>query len=47
MPVINDAGGLTPATLYLDNLDCYAVVVAKNESGVTLWEQPIIILQNR
>ena len=46
MPVINDGGGLTPASLYLDNLDCFVVVVAKKGSD-RLWEQPIIITQNR
>jgi len=44
MPIINDAGGLTPASLYLDNIDCYAVV--KAYSAITndlLWSQPIVI----
>ena len=48
MPIINDAGGLTPASLYLDNIDCYAVV--KAYSAITndlLWSQPIVITQNR
>lgn len=46
LPVINDAGGLTPSTLYLDNMECFAVVRAKNGNSI-LWEQPIIIVQNR
>ncbi len=46
LPVINDAGGLTPSTLYLDNMECFAVVRAKNGNSI-LWEQPIIIIQNR
>lgn len=46
MPVINHNNGLTPSTLYLANLDCYAVVEAV-QSGSVLWEQPIIIVQNR
>lgn len=46
MPVINHNNGLTPSTLYLANLDCYAVVEAVQGNSI-LWEQPIIILQNR
>lgn len=50
MPVINDAGGLTPAPMYLDNLDCYMVVHAYIGSGDNksyLYHQPVIITQNR
>ena len=47
MPVINNGGGLTPSTLYLDNLECFAVVIATNSDGGILWEQPIIMIQNR
>lgn len=47
MPVINNGGGLTPSTLYLDNLECFAVVIATNSDGGILWEQPIIMVQNR
>jgi hypothetical protein len=47
MPVINNGGGLTPSTLYLDNLDCFAVVIATNEADGVIWEQPIIMVQNR
>lgn len=46
MPMINNGGGLTPSTLYLENLDCFAVVRAKIGNDV-VWEQPIIIVQNR
>jgi hypothetical protein len=46
MPVINDSNGLTPSTLYLANLDCFAVVEAV-QNGIVLWEQPIIMVQNR
>lgn len=46
MPVINDGGGLTPSTLYMANLDCFAVVQALIGKSI-VWEQPIIILQNR
>lgn len=47
MPVINNGGGLTPSTLYLDNLECFAVVIATNDDDGILWEQPIIMVQNR
>jgi hypothetical protein len=43
MPVINDGGGLTPSTLYMANLDCFAVVQALIGKSI-VWEQPIIIL---
>ena len=46
MPVINDGGGLTPSTLYMANLDCFAVVQGLIGKSI-VWEQPIIILQNR
>ena len=46
MPVINANGGLTPSSLYLDGLDCYAVVEASIGNAVQ-WKQPIIIVQNR
>ena len=46
MPVINDSNGLTPSTLFLENLDCYAVVQARLDNSI-VWQQPIIILQNR
>jgi hypothetical protein len=38
MPVINASGGLTPSTLYLENLDCFAVVQAINQNKSILWE---------
>ena len=39
---------LSPASLYLENLDCYAVVYAVDkESGTIYWRQPIIIIQNK
>ena len=37
MPMINNGGGLTPSTLYLENLDCFAVVRAKISNDV-VWE---------
>ena len=43
LPVINSVGGLTPSTLYLDNMECFAVVRAKNGNSI-LWEQPIVIV---
>lgn len=50
MPVVNDAGGLTPAPMYLDQLDCYMIVHAYTGSGNNknyLFHQPVIITQNR
>ena len=50
MPVVNDAGGLTPAPMYLDQLDCYMIVHAYTGSGDNknyLFHQPVIITQNR
>lgn len=45
MPKLFD-NTLVPAPLYLDNLDCYAVVEAKIGDQI-YWKQPLIILQNR
>ena len=45
MPKLNN-NNLVPAPIYLDNLDCYAVLVIE-KNGTILWRQPIIILQNR
>ena len=48
MPKIkSEDNTLVPAPMYLDNLDCYPVLVAKDSSGTTLWKQVIIITQNR
>lgn len=50
MPVVNDAGGLTPAPMYLDGLDCYLIVHAYTGSGEDknyLYHQPVVITQNR
>lgn len=48
MPVLNDAGGLTPAPMYLDNLNCYMVIEAyAATTNDLLWSQPIVITQNR
>lgn len=48
MPKLNADNCLIPATLWLDNLDCFAVVVAKSKSdNSVLWKQPIIINQSR
>ena len=50
MPVVNDAGGLTPAPMYLDGLDCYLIVHAYIGSGddkTYLYHQPVVITQNR
>jgi hypothetical protein len=52
MPVLNSERRLTPAPLYVENLDYIPVVICtvKNEStGVNdiAWVQPIIITQNR
>lgn len=50
MPVVNDAGGLTPAPMYLDGLDCYLIVHAYTGSGDDknyLYHQPVVITQNR
>ena len=53
MPRLKD-NVLSPASLYLENLDCYAVVYAVdknydevNKSGTIYWRQPIIIIQNK
>jgi hypothetical protein len=43
MPKISNTNNLVPAPIYLENLDCYAVLFAKR-NGTTLWRQPIIIL---
>ena len=45
MPRIID-NTLVPAPMYLDNLDCYAVVEAYSGSTI-YWQQPILIMQNR
>ena len=50
MPVVNDAGGLTPAPMYLDGLDCYLMVHAYTGTATNknyLYHQPVIITQNR
>ena len=51
MPKLTEDNRLVPAPMYLDGLDCYAVVSAYydqiNLQRVILWQQPIIILQNR
>ena len=41
---------LYPAPMYLNNLDCYAVVMAvdaEENVGTIYWRQPLIIMQNR
>ncbi len=48
MPKIkNEDNTLVPAPMYLDNLNCYPVLQAKDSSGNILWRQVIIITQNR
>ena len=50
MPVINDAGGLTPAPIYLDGLNCYLIVhayVGDINNKNYLYHQPVVITQNR
>ena len=46
MPVLNDANGLTPSSLYVEGIDYVPVVVA-SRGGSLYWQQPIIITQNR
>lgn len=46
MPVLNGKNRLTPAPLYIDNLDYIPVVVCE-VNGDIAWVQPIIITQNR
>ena len=46
MPVLNDANGLTPSSLYVEGIDYIPVVVA-SKGGSLYWQQPIIITQNR
>ena len=49
MPVLNDKGGLTPANMYIDGVNCYPVVYCYQEGNdeMPLWAQPIVIIQNR
>jgi hypothetical protein len=46
MPTLDATGALVPPSLYVDNMNCVAVVVATDGSDV-YWRQPIIITQNR
>ena len=46
MPVLNNANGLTPSSLYLEGLNYVPVIIAKSGS-TTYWKQPIIIMQSR
>ena len=51
MPKLANNNTLVPAPLYLDNLDCYPIVIATIGKGTKkeeeIWRQPIVILQNR
>ena len=48
MPKLAKNNTLVPAPLYLEGLDCYAIVVARDQTSKTeLWRQPIAIFQNR
>ena len=51
MPVLNSENRLTPAPLYIDNLEYVPVVICtiKNENDIEdiAWVQPIIVTQNR
>lgn len=46
MPVLNNANGLTPSTLYIQGLDIIPIVIA-SQNGQDIWYQPILITQNR
>jgi len=37
MPKLNEVGGLTPQTMYISGINCYAVVCAKDSNGNYLW----------
>lgn len=46
MPTLDESNILLPAPLYLSDLDCYAIVYAKQGEEI-LWAQPLIIMQNK
>lgn len=46
LPFINSTNGLTPSTIYLENLEYVPVLIGTKGSDI-LWRQPIIINQNR
>lgn len=46
MPKLNTDNTLSPAPMYLNGLEYYPVLVAKQGNNV-LWRQPIIIMQNQ
>lgn len=46
MPSLNADNTLSPASMYLNGLEYYPVLVAKQGDNV-LWRQPIIIMQNQ
>lgn len=46
MPSLNADNTLSPASMYLNGLEYYPVLVAKQGNNV-LWRQPIIIMQNQ
>ena len=46
MPVLNSENRLTPAPLYIDNLEYVPVVICEVNDDIA-WVQPIIVTQNR
>lgn len=42
-----DNNTILPSNLYVNDSDYYTSIVCKDESGVALWYQPILIIQNR
>lgn len=46
MPKLNADNTLSPASTYLNNLEYYPVLIAKQGDNI-LWRQPIIIMQNQ
>jgi hypothetical protein len=46
MPVLNSENRLTPAPLYIDNLEYVPVVICEVNEDIA-WVQPIIVTQNR
>ena len=46
MPTLGNKQELIPCNMYLD-ANLYPVVLCKNKNGITIWAQPIHLMQNR